>query len=158
MKKTIFLAFTATVLVVFAVNAQNLPYNASYSSNFKVGNHDLSKMVLSLYKDYEKNDFETHLGWFADTVMAQLPDGHMLRGKGDVIDYFKNERQTIGDMTFSMDAIIPLTSVDRKETWVALWGSSDTQQGKQDFQAIWRLNKDKKVDFMKIFTAQSPQQ
>jgi len=157
MKKSILIVLGCTMFIAFSTHAQDLPYKAGYSSNFKLGSHDWSKMVLSLYKDYEKNDFQTHRAWFSDTATAVLPNGQVVRGIDEVINYFQKDRQTNGDVTFTMDAIIPLTSVDRKENWVALWGTSQTQQGKQEFQAIWRINKDKKVDFMKFYSAQASQ-
>lgn len=155
MRKLFFLLL-ANVFFAMVSQAQSLPYPANYSSNFKVATHDLSSMVLQLYKGYEVNDFSKD-AWFADTVMAILPNGQMLRGKETVLNTFKEGRQNDGDTKFSFDAIIPLTSVDRKENWVCLWGNSTTSQGKSEFQAIWRINKDKKVDFIKLFTAQPAQ-
>lgn len=165
MKKSILIFLVSTLIVSFTASAQNLPYNVNYSSNFKVGSHDLSKMVLQLYKDYEANDFNTHLGWISDTLMVFLPDGTMKRGKNEGVDIFKNARGNVGSSKFTFDAIIPLTSVDRKEDWVALWGNEETGDKanpsntmKSEFQAIWRVNKDKKVDFIKIFSSKPAQQ
>ena len=164
MKKSILIFFVSTLIISITANAQNLPYTANYSSNFKMGSHDLSKMILELYKDYEKNDFSKE-AWFSDTLMVFLPDGTMKRGKPDAIDVFKNFRGTLASSTFTFDAIIPLTSVDRKENWVALWGTEETTDKaspantvKSEFQAIWRVNKDKKVDFIKLFTSKPAQQ
>jgi len=152
MKKSILILLVSTFILSMALQAQNLPYKAEYSSNFKMGSHDLSKMILELYKDYEGNVFSKD-AWFADTVIAQLPDGQIIRGKAEVINTFKKGRESDGNTTFTMDAIIPLISVDRNENWVALWGSTETSQGKIDFQSIWRVNKDKKVDFVRFFNS-----
>ena len=163
MKKSILIFLVSTLIITVSANAQNLPYSAGYSSNFKMGSHDLSKMVLQLYKDYEANDFNTHIGWISDTIMVFLPDGTMKRGKADGVDVFKNARGALSASKFTFDAIIPLTSVDRKEDWVALWGFEETTDKassttmKSEFQAIWRVNKDKKVDFIKIFTSKPAQ-
>lgn len=163
MKKSILIFLVTTLIITVSANAQNLPYSAGYSSNFKMGNHDLSKMVLQLYKDYEANDFNTHIGWISDTMLVFLPDGTMKRGKDDGVGVFKNARGAVSASKFTFDAIIPLTSVDRKEDWVALWGSEETTDKassttmKSEFQAIWRVNKDKKVDFIKIFTSKPAQ-
>lgn len=155
MRKLCFLLL-ANLLSAVVIQAQSLPYTANYSSNFKVATHDLSTMVLQLYKGYEVNDFSKD-AWFADTVMAVLPNGQMVQGKESVLNTFKDARKSDGDTKFAFDAIIPLTSVDRKENWVCLWGNSTTSQGKSEFQAIWRINKDKKVDFIKLFSAQATQ-
>jgi hypothetical protein len=157
MKKSFLITLLSFIILSVAVQAQNYPYKASYSSKFKMGSNDLAKMVLDLYKGYETSDFSKE-SWFADTVVAQLPNGQVIQGREQVISTFKKEREGEGDVTFDMQAIIPLTSTDRNENWVALWGSSQTSQGKSEFQAIWRINKDKKVDFIKILNANSPQQ
>jgi len=165
MKKSILIFLVSTLVVTVSANAQDLPYKANYSSNFKMGSHDLSKMVLQLYKDYEANDFTTRIGWISDTLMVFLPDGTMKRGSQDGVGVFKEARGNVGSSKFTFDAIIPLTSVDRKENWVALWGNEETTDKanpsstmKSEFQAIWRVNKDKKVDFIKIFTSKPAQQ
>lgn len=107
MKKSILIFLVSTLIISVSANAQNLPYTANYSSNFKVGSHDLSKMVLQLYKDYEANDFSTREGWLSDTLMVFLPDGTMKRGKAEGIDVFKNMRGSVGSSKFTFDAIIP---------------------------------------------------
>jgi hypothetical protein len=158
MKKSTLIFLISALLFSAVSQSQSLPYKAAYSSNFKMGTHELSKIILTLYKDYESNDLVTHASWFADTVTVLLPDGHMIRGKDEALKAFKEDREKVTNATFNMDAIIPLVSVDRKENWVALWGSQESSAGKGDFQAIWRLNKDNKVDFIKFFNAQSQQQ
>jgi len=163
MKKSILIFLVSTLFVTLSAKAQDLEYAANYSSKFKVASHDLSKMVLQLYKDYEADDFKSKEGWFADTLMVFLPDGTMKRGKADGIEVFKNFRESLSSSKFTFDAIIPLTSIDRKENWVALWGTEETTDKasntmKTEFQAIWRINKDKKVDFIKIFTSKPAQQ
>jgi hypothetical protein len=175
MKRTFFLLFAVATLLSLSSNAQDaakkskksksgdmmmtadLPYQAGYSSSFRMGSHDLSKMVLELYKDYEAQDFQSKESWFSDTVMAFLPDGSMMRGKAQVIEGFKNMRAAEKSSKFTFDAIIPLTSTDRNEDWVALWGTEEftsesmPNANKMEFQAIWRVNKEKKIDFIKIF-------
>ncbi len=155
MKKLFFLLLAHT-LISSVLHAQSLPYPAKYSSNFKIGTHDLSSIVLQLYKGYETNDFSNESS-LADTITAILPNGQMLQGKATVLGTFKQGRQEDGDTKFTFDAIIPLVSVDRKENWVALWGASETSRGKTEFHAIWRVNKAKKVDFVQLFNVQPSQ-
>jgi len=151
MRKLFFLLLSSTMFVA-ALQAQSLPYSANYSSNFKMATHDLSSMVLQLYKAYETNDFSKE-DWFADTLMVVLDNGQVLTGKATALQAFKDARQNDGDTKFVFDAIIPLTSVDRKENWVSLWGNTTTSRGKTEFQAIWKINSQKKVAFIKFFQA-----
>lgn len=140
----------------------DLPYTAKYSSNFSIGKPQLAKMVLDLHKDYESADWSKD-SWFADTLMAIFPDGHVMQGKDAVLDAFKKEREASSAISFSFDAIIPLMSVDRNEDWVALWGTetltpneNGATEKSQDFQSIWRINKDGKIDFIRIFNGKVP--
>jgi hypothetical protein len=157
MKKSILIFVVSVLLVSVVSQAQNLPYKVEYSSSFKIASHDLSKMILELYKGYEANDFSKE-AWFADTVIALLPNGQVVRGKAEVLRVFKEDRQNAGDAKFTMGAVIPLTSTDRNDNWVALWGTTETSQGKNDFQAIWRINKDKKVDYIRFYNAAPSQE
>jgi len=136
------------------------PYAANYSSNFRIGNPAHAKMILDLWKDWDDNAFDRH-DYFADTVVIFLPDGNVVRGKDSALAGAKRYRGSLKSSTSTLDAWIPLKSVDRNEDWVALWGTetdamADGNTEKRDIQEIWRINKDGKVDFMKQFSAKSP--
>jgi hypothetical protein len=129
-----------------------------------MGKGDNAKMILQLYKDFEKADWSKD-SWFSDTLFVILPDGNTLRGKDAALAEFKKEREGLNSAEFMFDAIIPLMSVDRNENWVALWGSlkGSAKDGGEsallnDFQSIWRINKDGKVDFIRFFNARPPMQ
>lgn len=127
----------------FVAQAQDLPYKVEYSSSFKVGSHDLSKMILELYKGYEANDFSKE-AWFTDTVVAFLHNGQVVRGKAEVMRVFKEDRQNTSIAKFTIGAVIPLISTDRNENWVALWGSTETSQGKPNSRLSGESTKIKK--------------
>jgi hypothetical protein len=129
-----------------------------------MGKSDNAKMILQLYKDFEKADWSKD-NWFDDTVFVILPDGSTLRGKEAALKEFKSERESLTSAEFSFDAIIPLMSVDRAENWVALWGTlrgnakeAGGSEMINDFQSIWRINKAGKVDFIRFFNAKPPMQ
>ena len=131
----------------------SFPYTANYSSDFKIGNPANSKMILELWKDFDDNAFDRH-DYFADTAVMFLPDGSVVRGKDSITAAAKRYRGALSSSTSTLDAWVPLKSVDRNENWVALWGtetdtSPDGKTQKTDLQEIWRINKDGKVDFMK---------
>lgn len=133
------------------------PYTAGYSSDFRIGDPKDAKMILDLWKDWDDNAFDRH-DYFADTVVMFLPDGSVIRGKDSALAGAKRYRGSLTSSTSTLDAFIPLKSVDRNEDWVALWGSEtdvmpDGHTEKRDIQEIWRINKDGKVDFMKQFEA-----
>lgn len=138
------------------------PYTANYSSNFKIGNPAHAKMILDLWKDWDDNAFERH-DYMADTVVMFFPDGTVVKGKDSCLAGAKRFRGSLSGATSTLDAWMPLKSVDRNEDWVALWGTetdtwADGRTEKRDLQEIWRINKDGKVDFMKQFYSKPSEQ
>lgn len=143
------------------MNNRSYPYTAGYSSDFIIGNPANSKMILELWKDFDDNTFDRH-DYFADTAVMFLPDGSMIRGKDSILAGAKRVRGAMSSSTSTLDAWVPLKSVDRNENWVALWGTEtdtapDGTTNKTDLQEIWRINKDGKVDFMKQFASKPAQ-
>ncbi|MEP6950568.1 MAG: hypothetical protein ABI863_14885 [Ginsengibacter sp.] len=70
----------------------------------------------------------------------------------------KRYRGSMSTAVSSIDAWMPLRSIDRNEDWVAVWGTeTDTypygKTDKKDLHEIWRINKEGKVDFMKQFAS-----
>jgi hypothetical protein len=133
------------------------PYTAGYSSNFRIGDPANSKMILEMWKDYDDNTFDNH-DYVADTAVMFFADGTMARGKDSLLMGVKQYRGSLSNVSSTLDAWVPLRSVDRNENWVALWGTethttADGKVEKKDIHEIWRINKDGKVDFMKQFMA-----
>jgi hypothetical protein len=160
MKRLFFSACLAAVIFVsestFA--QEKYPYTANYSSNFKIGNPANAKMILELWKDWDDNAFDRHTNYFADTVSMFFPDGSMMRGKDSCIAGAKRFRGTMSSAVSSIDAWMPLKSVDKNEDWVAVWGSetdtyADGKTDKREMHEIWKFNKAGKVDFMKQFAS-----
>lgn len=142
----------------------DLPYTANYSSDFAIAKMENAKIILTLYRDFENQDW-TKDSWFADTVTIILPDSTVIKGKDQVIEAFKKQRAGLSSTSFEIAAIIPLKSLDHNQDWVALWGKqemtmADNASGKAviEFQTIWRLDKDKKVDFVHFYQAQPSKQ
>ncbi len=136
------------------------PYTAGYSSDFKMGNPAYARKVLELWKDYDNNTLEAH-DYFADTAVMFLSNGMVMRGKDSIYAGAKSGRAMMSSVTSSVDAWIPLKSVDRNEDWVAIWGTAtstgpDGKAEKEDLQEIWGFNKDGKVVFMKQFSSKVP--
>ncbi len=141
-------------------NNTSYPYTANYSSNFRIGDPANAKMILELWKDYDNNTFSNH-DYLADTAVMFFADGTMARGKDSLLMGVKKYRGSLSNVSSTLDAWVPLKSVDRNENWVALWGTEthtdpDGKVVKEDLQEIWRINKDGKVDFMKQFVAKPP--
>jgi hypothetical protein len=139
------------------MDKMSYPYMAGYSSDFTIGNPADAKKILELWKDFDNNTFDAH-DYFADTAVMYFPDGTMAKGKDSIMAGAKQFRSSMSSVTSTLDAWVPLKSVDRNENWVAVWGtetdtSPDGKVDKRDLHEIWRFNKDGKVDFMKQFMA-----
>jgi hypothetical protein len=137
-------------------STMSYPYTAGYSSNFVMGNPAHARMVLDLWKDWDDNAFDRH-DYFADTVVMYLPDGSVVKGKAANLEGAKKYRGSMTSAKSTIDAWIPLRSVDKKEDWVALWGTEtdtwpDGKTETRNIQEVWRINRDGKVDLMRQFT------
>ena len=134
-----------------------LPYTATYSSNFAMGDPAHASMILDLWKDWDDNAFDRH-DYFADSVVMYLPDGSVVKGKAANLEGAKKYRGGMTSAKSTIDAWMPLRSLDKKQDWVAVWGTEtdtwpDGKTETRDIHEIWRINKDGKVDWMKQFTA-----
>jgi len=144
---------------VVRMDKMSYPYTAGYSSDFTIGNPADAKKILELWKDFDNNTFDAH-DYFADTAVMYFPDGTMAKGKDSILAGATQFRSSMSSVTSTLDAWVPLKSVDRNENWVAVWGtetdtSPDGKVEKRDIHEIWRFNKDGKVDFMKQFASKS---
>ena len=160
--KTVEAAPVAATTTTVTTMSNGLPYTASYSSNFAMGNPANSKIILDLWKDWDDNAFNRH-DYMADTIVMYFPDGSVVKGKQAAMDAAMKYRGSMTSAKSTLNSWLPTRSLDRNEDWVALWGSetdtfADGKVTTRDIHEIWRINKDGKVDFMKQFTAvPSPQ-
>jgi len=145
------------------MNTAAYPYTAGYSSNFVMGNPAHAKMALDIWKDWDENMLDKH-DFMADTIVTYMPDGTVTKGKDANMSMWKKYRAGITSSKSTVDAWLPLRSVDRKEDWVAIWGTEtdttpDGKVGTTQIHEVWRINKDGKVDLIRQYTAKmSPQQ
>jgi hypothetical protein len=114
-------------------------------------------VILDLWKDWDDNAFDRH-DFFADTAVIFLSSGKVVKGKDSIVAGAMRERGSISSSKSTLEAWVPLKSVDKNQNWVALWGSetdtwADGKTETRDIHEIWRFNKDGKVDFMKQFDA-----
>jgi len=133
------------------------PYTAGYSSNFEIGNSAYAQKVLELWKDYDDNTFDKH-DYFADTAVMFFPNGMMVKGKDSIKAGATAMRSSFQNVVSTVDAWVPLKSVDKDQNWVAIWGTdnstgSDGKVTKTDLHEIWEFNKDGKVVYMEQFSS-----
>ena len=133
------------------------PYTASYSSKFEIGDPQLSKIILDLWKNWDNNTLQNSLHSFADTVSLLFPDGTRVHGsREDVISEAQKVRDQFISVSSDVQAWIPLKSTDKNENWVTIWGKEvhKTKDGKTDsvnLQETWLFDKNNKAMVMYQF-------
>jgi hypothetical protein len=154
MKKLIMLLFVV-ICCAAASHAQGgkSPYTANYSSSFTIADPAYSEKVLMLWKDFENNALDSHIGWFADTVTMTLADGTTVKGKAENLSGAKAFRASLKDYKANVDAWVSLKSTDRNQNVVCIWGNEeytdkDGKPVKHRIQEVWGFNKDGKIDLM----------
>jgi hypothetical protein len=136
-----------------------LAYPVNYSSKFEMGDPRHSKIILDLWKDWDNGNLSNHKDSFADSVEMHFADGSIMHSTRDsVIATAQNFRNQFASAVSSVDAVMPVKSIDKNENWVLVWGKEiDTdKKGKVDsfyLQETWRINKAGKTDLLYQFRA-----
>ena len=131
-----------------------LPYKATYSSSFKMGNHEYSAMILQgSWKDWEMNTMDNMKSWVADTITVYHSDNTMVKGIDSLTARWKRARAKYSSVTTTINGVMPAYSTDKNENWVLVWATEiDTKlDGKRDTNYVmetWRINKDNKADLL----------
>ncbi|MBL7742573.1 MAG: hypothetical protein JNN00_03770 [Chitinophagaceae bacterium] len=134
--------------------AVTLPYTASYSSSFEMGNPEYSATILQgSWKDWEENKLDNMKNWIADTITAFHSDNSMVKGADSLAARWKRARAGYTSVIDTIEAVIPVYSTDKKENWVLVWAMeiNTKTDGTKDTVALmetWRINKDGKADFL----------
>lgn len=134
-----------------------LPYTATYSSNFIIGDPAHARMIVNMWKDWDDNALDRNDFW-ADTITVYLSDGTVTKGKAANLEGAKKYRGSMASAKSTIHGWVPLKSVDKDENWVAIWGTEvdtwpDGKVETSEIHEIWRINKDGKIDLMRQFTA-----
>jgi|SRR4030095_4560848 hypothetical protein len=144
-------------------SAQNVsyPYAITYSK-FKIGDANHAKMLLEIWQDWDNGNLQTHKDYFADNMAMFIADAPPIMGTRDsVLATGQAFRDGYSSVKSTVDAVVPLYSVDSSNNWVAVWGKEvhTDKKGKTDsayLQEVWRLNKDNKFDLMYQFNSVPP--
>lgn len=132
------------------------PYNPTYSSSFEMGNPQLSKIVLDMWKDYDNNTLDNSAKNFADSVTMHLEGSKGTRLSRDAtLSEAKKYRATQSDVKSVIHAFVPLKSTDKNEDWVLVWGTEyATMNGKKDstlLHELWLFDQNNKIKEMRQF-------
>ncbi|WP_298301466.1 hypothetical protein [Hydrotalea sp.] len=135
------------------------PYPIGYSANFAMGDPKNAENLLLLWKDWDDGNLSAHSNFFADSVTMVFADGNVMHTTRDsALANAQRERNRFVSAVSTVNAILPVKSVDKNENWALIWGKEvDTdKKGKKDstyIQETWRFNKDGKADLFYQFKA-----
>jgi len=107
-----------------AASTVELPYTATYSSNFTtdVSDADL-KMVLMTYKDWASGNLSGLSASMADTVDVDFSSGdHFRLSNADLLKMWTSYRNdTLSTVTTEMQGWQKMYATDRKEGHIVTW-------------------------------------
>lgn len=138
-----------------------LPYVATYSSKFEIGDASNMKTILELFKDWDNNSLDNAKSKFSDSISMFFSNGDMMIGSRDsILEQTKGYRNSLGTVTTDVHAIVPLRSNDKNEDWVCVWFTEHRKSaaGKVDstqMQETWRL-KNGKADLVYQYEQKPP--
>ena len=135
----------------------DLPYKASYSSNFTtdVSDADL-KMVLQTYKDWEEGNISNLSKAVGDSIMVDFNNGEHFNGTNEnLMKIWKTFRDSLSSVTIDMEAWQKMYEPDKKEAAIITWYKEiDTYKiGKVDSAYYHDINgiKNGKITFYSQF-------
>ncbi len=134
--------------------AVSLPYVASYSSSFEIGDPAHSATILQgSWKDWELNKMENMKSWVADTVVVYQSDASVVRGVDSLQARWTRNRTSYTAVIDTISAVVPLRSTDKNQNWVLVWATeiNTMPNGTKDtiyLMETWRMNKDGKADVL----------
>jgi len=103
--------------------AMDLPYTASYSSNFNdsVSDADL-KTVLMSYKDWADGNISGLSAAMADTADIDMSSGdHLHMSNADLMKMWSTYRDSLSSVTIDMQGWKKMYSPDHKEGHIVTW-------------------------------------
>jgi hypothetical protein len=139
----------------------SFPYRANYSSQIEMGNQKHAKLVMDFWKDWDNNTLDKSAAMMADSIMVLLSTGQVLAGKDNVMKTRQALRADITSVWSTIDVWVPFFITDKKEHWVALWGSQNRvmKDGTKNIvliNEIWRVNKNGKIDMIRQYAGVAP--
>lgn len=123
----------------------DLPYKASYSSNFTtdVSDADL-KMILTTYKDWADGNMTNLESSMGDSVEVDFNTGDHFKGtKADLLKIWKTFRDSLSSVDIDMQGWQKMYEPTKKEAYVVTWyKETDTyKMGKIDSAYYHDINK-----------------
>ncbi len=126
-----------------------LPYKATYSSDWSIGDPKYTKIVLDFYKELEADSIIGSSDYFEDSIQFRAYDTRIIkRSREEMLNLARDFRRKFKSLNEEFLAFVSLHSNDRNEDWVSLWimERGIRTNGKPDstlYQENWRFRNGK---------------
>ena len=164
---------TAILLASFSINLyaqkeampvknSDQPYKIQ-ATKITIGNPAYAQKVLWAWKYYDNNTLDKAADFFADDILATLPDGTVIKGKENFIKGLQDYRNSFASVSSEVAACTTLkTPDDPGREVVTIWGmETDTNKdgtvSKVHLNEVWFFNKQGKVvEFHQLAAKDAP--
>ncbi len=139
----------------------DLPYKATYSSDWSIGDPKYTKIALDFYKRLEQDSITGTGDFFEDSIQFRAFDNRILMvSKEELVKRVKDFRAGFKSLNEEFTAFTCLHSNDQNEDWVSLWifEKAVRTNGKADstrYQENWRF-RNGKVYYVADFARYKP--
>ena len=123
------------------------------NKNWKIGNHDNTRLVLQVYKAWDSKAFEDMKSLLADTVIMDLPNGvRQTAGKTETVNRLLKERKDLASASNEIVAVYPLLNMDNNDEWVNVltynkWVYKDKDRDSMLYVDLWKI-KNGKISYL----------
>ena len=138
------------------------PFEASFTSDWKIGNAENAVVILNLYKNLVADaPVDSSIRFFADTLTSISFDDKVFTGSSkDFLKRVRLFREQFKTLNEEVISFVPLYSPSKNVEQVSLWVKEKGVRlnGKVDstvYQENWRFNSEGKINFRSAYARYS---
>ena len=119
--------------------------------HWKMGDPQLTKEVIDLYRDWDADDINAFVSHFADSIIMDLPEEkRIVAKKQDAYRVFRKYRKVYSETTNSIIHAYAITNEDNNDNWVNIvtyskWTYQDGVRDSALYADHWKFNNGKIV-------------
>jgi|GEM_PF-2778341 len=138
----------------------HLPYAPRQTADFEMGNPAFTKVVLDVWRGFDRGNISGLKAQFAQQLTIMLPDQYLQGNRDTVLAQWQKKRDAYTTVQTMVDSWVPLHASDTKENFVFVWGKRQLTEpgGKVLHRTIlekWRVNGQGLIDFMQQYVNES---
>ena len=107
-----------------------MPYTATYSSQFTIGDQKISEKILTLFKQWDDNKLADGKSMFADSIHFYADNWAFQGTRDSFFTVSQQQRNNYKEVKTVVHAWIPVHSTDKNEDWALIWSTAYTTDTK----------------------------